>query len=208
MGMGKALSDASAAAREVFERADNALGFAISRLCFDGPEEELTLTANTQPAILTTSIAALEALRERVPDLAAPKCAAGHSLGEYSALVAAGALEFEAPDLERSDDVRFLAAFSQFFAVSQDVGTTLEMALTGIIQGINAEAGALFLLDETTGELVCQATVGPLDLRGARVVPSHGILGRCLRRNEIESIHDVRNDPELLGAIDEKNRLT
>ncbi|MCH8001563.1 MAG: SpoIIE family protein phosphatase, partial [Proteobacteria bacterium] len=77
----------------------------------------------------------------------------------------------------------------------------------GIIQGINAEAGALFLLDEATGELVCHATVGPLDLRGARVMPGHGILGRCLRRNEIESIHAVRDDPELLGAIDEKNRL-
>ena len=110
-------------------------------------------------------------------------------------------------ELERLDDVRFLAAFSQFFAVSQDVGATLETALTGIIQGINAEAGALFLLDEATGELVCHATVGPLDLRGARVMPGHGILGRCLRRNEIESIHDVRDDPELLGAIDEKNRL-
>ena len=113
----------------------------------------------------------------------------------------------DALELERSDDVRFLAAFSQFFAVSRDVGATLETALTGIIQGINAEAGALFLLDKTTGELVCHATVGPLDLRGARVMPGHGILGRCLRRNEIESIHDVRDDPELLGAIDEKNRL-
>ena len=110
-------------------------------------------------------------------------------------------------ELERLDDVRFLAAFSQFFAVSRDVGATLETALTGIIQGINAEAGALFLLDEATGELVCHATVGPLDLRGARVMPGHGILGRCLRRNEIESIHDVRDDPELLGALDEKNRL-
>ncbi|MCH7796415.1 MAG: serine/threonine protein phosphatase, partial [Proteobacteria bacterium] len=78
-------------------------------------------------------------------------------------------------ELERLDDVRFLAAFSQFFAVSQDVGATLETALTGIIQGINAEAGALFLLDEATGELVCHATVGPLDLRGARVMPGHGI---------------------------------
>ena len=110
-------------------------------------------------------------------------------------------------ELEGLDDVRFLAAFSQFFAVSRDLGATLETALTGIIQGINAEAGALFLLDEATGELVCHATVGPLDLRGARVVPSHGILGRCLRRNEIESIHGVRSDSELLGALDEINRL-
>jgi [acyl-carrier-protein] S-malonyltransferase len=93
--MGKALCTESAAARAVFERADAALGWSISKLCFEGPESELTLTANTQPAIVTTSIAALEALREAAPDLPTPRFAAGHSLGEYSALVAAGALELE-----------------------------------------------------------------------------------------------------------------
>lgn len=95
VGMGKALCAESAAACAVFERADAALGWSISKLCFEGPESELTLTANTQPAIVTTSIAALEALREAWPELAPPRCAAGHSLGEYSALVAAGALELE-----------------------------------------------------------------------------------------------------------------
>lgn len=93
--MGHALYSASPAARSVFERADDALGCRISRLCFEGPEAELTLTANAQPAILTTSMAALAALREAFPDLEPPVCAAGHSLGEYSALVAAGALAFE-----------------------------------------------------------------------------------------------------------------
>lgn len=93
--MGKALYDASSAARQVFERADAALGWSISKLCFEGPEEELTRTANTQPAIVTTSIAALAALREAVPALPAPVLAAGHSLGEYSALVASGALSLE-----------------------------------------------------------------------------------------------------------------
>lgn len=95
VGMGKALCDASAAAREVFERADRALGWSISKLCFEGPESELTLTKHTQPAIVTTSIAALAALREAHPDLSAPAAAAGHSLGEYSALVAAGAISLE-----------------------------------------------------------------------------------------------------------------
>jgi [acyl-carrier-protein] S-malonyltransferase len=96
VGMGKDLFDASPAAREVFERADAALGRSITKLCFEGPEAELMLTANTQPAIVTTSIAALAALREAVPGMPPPICAAGHSLGEYSALVAAGALELEA----------------------------------------------------------------------------------------------------------------
>jgi len=95
VGMGKELFEASSAARDVFDRADDALGEKISRLCFEGPEAELVLTENTQPAIVTTSIAALAAIRERVPNLPPPAFAAGHSLGEYSALVAAGALGLE-----------------------------------------------------------------------------------------------------------------
>jgi [acyl-carrier-protein] S-malonyltransferase len=95
VGMGKSLASESPAARACFERADRALGFALSKLCFEGPLEELTLTKNAQPAILTASIAALAAWREAVPRLENPHFAAGHSLGEYSALVAAGALAFE-----------------------------------------------------------------------------------------------------------------
>lgn len=95
VGMGAALCQASAAARAVFERADQALGFSIQKLCFEGPIETLTLTENAQPAIVTTSIAALAALREAHPTLPAPAFALGHSLGEYSALVAAGALALE-----------------------------------------------------------------------------------------------------------------
>jgi [acyl-carrier-protein] S-malonyltransferase len=95
VGMGRAVFEASAAARDVFERADRSLGFSLSTLCFEGPVEELTLTANTQPALLVTSTAILAALREAVPELPLPAFAAGHSLGEYSALVAAGALTLE-----------------------------------------------------------------------------------------------------------------
>jgi [acyl-carrier-protein] S-malonyltransferase len=95
VGMGKELYASSAAAREVWERADAALGFSLKNLCFEGPEAELTLTKFAQPAIVTTSIAALAALREALPSLPLPACGAGHSLGEYSALVAAGALGFE-----------------------------------------------------------------------------------------------------------------
>ena len=92
VGMGKALFDASPAARAVFEEADDALGSSLSKLCFEGPADELTLTANTQPAILTASIAALRALQAEV-DIT-PTVALGHSLGEFSALVAVGALRF------------------------------------------------------------------------------------------------------------------
>jgi len=93
--MGKELAAAFASARDVYERADRVLGDAISTLCFGGPEADLTLTRNTQPAIVTTSVAALAALKERLPGLPKPVSAAGHSLGEYSALVASGAITLE-----------------------------------------------------------------------------------------------------------------
>ena len=89
-GMGKDLAVNFPVARQVFEEADDALGFKLSSLCFDGPEEDLKLTFNTQPAILTTSVAALAVVRQETG--LSPDCVAGHSLGEYSALVAAGAL--------------------------------------------------------------------------------------------------------------------
>jgi [acyl-carrier-protein] S-malonyltransferase len=90
--MGAALAREFEPARRVFEEADQALGFALSSLCFEGPEEELRLTANTQPATLATSIAALRAFEAECSLV--PEYAAGHSLGEYSALVAAGAITF------------------------------------------------------------------------------------------------------------------
>jgi len=95
VGMGRALSSAFPEAERIFERADQALGFSIRALCFEGPEAELTLTKHTQPAIVATSIATLAAVRAAHPNLPAPTFAAGHSLGEYSALVAAGALTIE-----------------------------------------------------------------------------------------------------------------
>lgn len=91
-GMGRSLADAYPEARGVFEQADETLGFPLSKLCFEGPEEELKLTENTQPAILTVSIAAWTVLRAKG---VRPDYVAGHSLGEYSALVAAGSIRFE-----------------------------------------------------------------------------------------------------------------
>jgi len=91
VGMGKTLAEMYPAARLVLETADQALGFPISQLCAEGPEEDLKLTENTQPALLTVSIAAFTVLRENG---VRPDYVAGHSLGEYSALVAAGSLRF------------------------------------------------------------------------------------------------------------------
>jgi len=93
VGMGHALAETYPEAREAFAQADDVLGVALSRLCFEGPEAELTDTINAQPAILATSIAALRVIEKHAPD-ARPLFAAGHSLGEFSALVAAGAIPF------------------------------------------------------------------------------------------------------------------
>ena len=100
-GMGKELAEKYSAAKSVFDEADQALGFSISKLCFEGTEDELKLTANTQPAILTCSVAVSRVLAEKGLE---PDFVAGHSLGEYSALVAAGSLKVA--DAVRSEERR------------------------------------------------------------------------------------------------------
>ena len=98
VGMGKSLFDVSETARQVFRRADEILGFALSRMCFEGPEQDLNDTINAQPAILTVSIACLNAMREQwqaMGQVIAPQYVAGHSLGEFTALVAADVIDFE-----------------------------------------------------------------------------------------------------------------
>ncbi|HMA33820.1 MAG TPA: ACP S-malonyltransferase [Chloroflexia bacterium] len=96
VGMGRTLYADLPAVRQLYEEADTALGFALSRLCFDGPESELNQTINAQPALVVTSLAHLVALRARGVPVPAPRFVAGHSLGEYSALLAAGALSLPA----------------------------------------------------------------------------------------------------------------
>lgn len=96
VGMGKDLYETFSSSKEIFDRADEALGFRISSLCFDGPQDQLTSTENAQPAILTVSIAVLGALKECMKDMCCePAFVAGLSLGEYTALVASGVLSFE-----------------------------------------------------------------------------------------------------------------
>ena len=116
--MGRDLYDEFPAARDIFDRANSLLGFNLAKACFEGPQEELTRTEICQPAILTTSIAALEAARPLLQDRWVPKAVAGLSLGEYSALVAAGALSFE-------DGLKLVWARGQFMeeAARQQPGT-------------------------------------------------------------------------------------
>jgi len=122
VGMGRAFAESSKSAAAVWKEADEALGFALSRLCFDGPEEELTLTVNTQPALLSASVAAAAALAERG---IVPQLAAGHSLGEYSALVVAGALRF-------ADAVKLVRKRGEFMQDAVPVGTGAMAALLGV----------------------------------------------------------------------------
>jgi [acyl-carrier-protein] S-malonyltransferase len=124
--MGRALYDGSAVARAVFDEADEALGFALSRLCFEGPEDALQSTANTQPAILTHSIAALADLRARSPErLDGAAFAAGHSLGEYSACVASGALRF-------ADAVRLVRRRGELMQEAVPAGVGAMAAIIGL----------------------------------------------------------------------------
>lgn len=94
VGMGRDLYDNFKSAREVFDQADEVVGSSLSRLCFEGPEDELRQTINAQPAILTVSYACLAAAREANPGFTPPDFVAGHSLGEYTALIAAGVVDF------------------------------------------------------------------------------------------------------------------
>jgi [acyl-carrier-protein] S-malonyltransferase len=121
-GMGRDLADHFPAARAAFDEADQALGFSLSGLCFNGPEEDLQLTANTQPAILTASVAASRALSEKGLK---PDFVAGHSLGEYSALVAAGAVCL-------SDTARLVRRRGELMQEAVPVGAGAMAAILGM----------------------------------------------------------------------------
>lgn len=143
-GMGKNLVDNFKVAAETFQEADDALGFKLSALCFNGPEEELKLTANTQPAILATSIAALRVVRSETA-LAADYLA-GHSLGEFSALVASGSFPF-------SDALRTVRARGTFMQEAVPVGVGAMAA----ILSVEADALVEICADAAQGEVVAPA---------------------------------------------------
>ncbi len=136
-GMGKSLADTFPAARQCFEQADEALGFSLSQLCFEGPAEELRRTENTQPALMAVSVAAYTVLKQEVGE---PDYVAGHSLGEYSALVAAGSLDF-------GDALRLVRKRGRYMQEA-------------VRQGVGAMAALLKLPAEKLDEILAQAAEG------------------------------------------------
>jgi [acyl-carrier-protein] S-malonyltransferase len=167
--MGRELLDASPAARAVFEQASATLGESLQRLVLEGPEAELTLTANAQPAILTTSVAILEAVRERYPSLPEPAFAAGHSLGEYSALVAAGSLAL-------ADAVRLVRAR----------GRAMQEAVPA---GVGSMVAIISLTPERVAALCEQAAQGevlsPANFNAPGQVVIAGHVGAIARASEL-----------------------
>ncbi len=158
VGMGKDLYEQFTAAKQVFEEAEAALQFDIARLCFSGPEAELKLTQNTQPAVLTVSIAALRVLESEAP--VRPDFVAGHSLGEYSALVCAGAFRFE-------DAVRIVRERGRLM---QDAVPAGEGAMA-VVMGLETEAIESLCAAARDGEVVAPANYnggGQIVIAGAR----------------------------------------
>ncbi len=163
-GMGKSLAECHPSARAVFEEADDALGFALSRLCFEGPEDQLKLTENTQPALLTVSVAAFRVLREKG---VTPDVVAGHSLGEYSALVAAGSLSFR-------DGVRLVRQRGRYMQEVVPSGVGAMAALLKLPEG-KLEA---ILAEAAQGEVVSAANLNSPD---QVVIAGHaGAVGRAV----------------------------
>jgi [acyl-carrier-protein] S-malonyltransferase len=157
VGMGRALADAFPVCRETFAEADAALGFPLSALCFDGPEDRLVLTEHQQPAILAVSVAAYRLLASRGIE---PRFVAGHSLGEYSANVAAGTFAF-------ADAARIVRRRGQYMQEAVPVGTGAMAA----ILGLDADAVARACAEAADGEVVSPANMnggGQVVIAGAR----------------------------------------
>lgn len=157
-GMGKDFCDGFAPARDAFAEADEALNFKISRLCFDGPEEQLKLTENTQPAILTVSVAILRVLQSEYS--LEPFCVAGHSLGEYSALVAAGAIAFR-------DAVRIVRERGRLMQQAVPAG----QGAMAVVLGLEPNAVESLCTETAGGEIVSPANLnggGQVVIAGAR----------------------------------------
>jgi len=159
VGMGRALADGSPAARAVFDEADAVLGWSVSATCWDGPPERLDDTRQTQPCLLTTSIAALRALEEQVP--LAPAFVAGHSVGEYAALVAAGVIELDAA-------LRLVARRGELMAAAGDDGGMAAVigldrsTVTATVEAIATPAELVVANDNAPGQIVISGRHGAI----------------------------------------------
>jgi [acyl-carrier-protein] S-malonyltransferase len=180
-GMGRTLHDAFSAAREVFQEVDEALGEKLSRLIFEGPAEELTLTANAQPALMAVSLAAMRAL-EREFSVGAGKASfvAGHSLGEYSALAAAGALSLtDAARLLRKRGLAMQAAVPVGEGAMAALIGKVDVALAEEIAAAGQSAGVVVVAnDNNVGNVVISGSKAGVDAalayakeKGARAIP-------------------------------------
>lgn len=177
VGMGKALYDVSDTARRVFKRADEILGFALSRLCFEGPEQELNDTINAQPAILTVSVACLNVMRERwqsMGQVIAPRYVAGHSLGEFTALVAAEVIDFDTAVLL----VRERGRLMKENGVERPGGMLAVLGLDReVLEGVVAQASASGVISlanaNSPGQTVLSGEIEALD-RAAALARSAG----------------------------------
>jgi [acyl-carrier-protein] S-malonyltransferase len=161
VGMGKALAERFAICRDTFREADDALGEPLSRLCFDGPEEDLRLTENAQPAILATSVAAWRLVHEEGIRAA---FAAGHSLGEYSAHVAAGTLSF-------ADALRTVRRRGRYMQEAVPVGEGAMAAILGL-DGADVAAACAQAVAEESGRVVTPAN---LNAPGQVVIAGHAV---------------------------------
>ncbi len=163
VGMGKDLYEHVPVARAVFEAADAALGFSLSQLCFEGPEEELLRTVNTQPALVTHAIAALLAAIEAGSITGRPDFVAGHSLGEYAALIASGAVSFE-------DGVRLVRERGRLMQEACDAEPGTMAAVLGLEPGVVAEIaaahGAALCNINAPGNITIGGTIAAVEAAG------------------------------------------
>ncbi len=178
-GMGREACETYPESRLVFDEADEALGFALSKLCFEGPDEQLRLTENTQPAILTTSTAIGAALATAGLE---PDCVAGHSLGEYSALVAVGALDFK-------DAVRLVRARGRYMQEAVPVGVGAMAAIVGL---------ATDVVEALCREAALEEVLQPANLNGGGQVVIAGHTAAVARACELAKSKGARRALPLL----------
>lgn len=184
VGMATALLEAAPEARAIFARVDDALGFALSSIIANGPEDELTRTEHTQPAIVATSAALVAVLRARFPQVPAPSFVAGHSLGEYSALVAAGALSVE-------DAVRIVHARGRAMQEAVPVGVGAMAA----VMGVEPDTLDALCKDHAAAEVVSCAN---FNAPGQIVIAGHA--AAVSRVSEAVSAHKGRAIPLKVSA--------
>jgi [acyl-carrier-protein] S-malonyltransferase len=217
IGMGKSLADAFGAARQVFEEVDDALGEKLSRLMWQGEEADLTLTANTQPALMAVSLAAIRALEaEFGVKVASASCVAGHSLGEYSALAAAGAFTV-------ADTARLLRKRGEAMQAAVPVGKgamasligKVDVALAEEIAAEGAKAGVCVVAnDNNVGNVVISgaaegvaAAIEAAKARGVRAIllnvsaPFHSPLMEPAARAMAEALDAVEIAPPAVPVI-------